>query len=78
MEDLPGNRPGDHLMARGVEMRGLDEDIDGFVAQEVGEIHRVDALVLQARDGFRTGFPRAKAGCLGQVCADGAFLEGNR
>jgi hypothetical protein len=33
---------------------------------------------LQARDGFRTGFPRAKAGCLGQVCADGAFLEGNR
>jgi hypothetical protein len=33
---------------------------------------------LQARDGFRTGFPRAKAGCLGQVCADGEFLEGNR
>jgi catalase len=33
---------------------------------------------LQARDGFRTGFPRAKAGCLGQVCADGKFLEGNR
>jgi hypothetical protein len=33
---------------------------------------------LQTRDGFRTGFPRAKAGCLGQVCADGEFLEGNR
>ncbi|HEY2613597.1 MAG TPA: hypothetical protein VGI94_22510 [Reyranella sp.] len=33
---------------------------------------------LQARDGFRAGFPRAKAGCLGQVCADGEFLEGNR
>jgi hypothetical protein len=33
---------------------------------------------LQSRDGFRTGFPRAKAGCLGQVCADGAFLERNR
>jgi hypothetical protein len=33
---------------------------------------------LQARDGLRTGFPRAKAGCLGQVCADGEFLEGNR
>ena len=33
---------------------------------------------LQARDGFRTGFPRAKAGCLGQVCADGEFLQGNR
>jgi hypothetical protein len=33
---------------------------------------------LQARDGFRAGFPRAKAGCLGQVCADAAFLEGNR
>ncbi|MGZ5909278.1 MAG: hypothetical protein ACXWLB_05350 [Reyranella sp.] len=33
---------------------------------------------LQARDGFRTGFPRAKAGCLGQVCADGEFLKGNR
>ncbi|MGZ3342479.1 MAG: hypothetical protein ACXU9B_21995, partial [Reyranella sp.] len=23
---------------------------------------------LQARDGFRTDFPRAKAGCLRQVC----------
>jgi hypothetical protein len=33
---------------------------------------------LQARDGFRAGFPRAKAGCLGQVCADGEFLNGNR
>ena len=33
---------------------------------------------LQARDGFRTDFPRAKAGCLGQVCADGEFLERNR
>lgn len=33
---------------------------------------------LQARDGFRAGFPRAKAGCLGQVCADGEFLKGNR
>ena len=33
---------------------------------------------LQARDGFRASFPRAKAGCLGQVCADGEFLEGNR
>ena len=33
---------------------------------------------LQARDGFRTGFPRAKAGCLGQVCADGEFLQGSR
>jgi hypothetical protein len=33
---------------------------------------------LQARDGFRAGFPRAKAGCLGQVCADSEFLEGNR
>ena len=33
---------------------------------------------LQAREGFRAGFPRAKAGCLGQVCADGEFLEGNR
>jgi hypothetical protein len=33
---------------------------------------------LQARDGFRTGFPHAKAGCLGQVCADGDFLKGNR
>jgi hypothetical protein len=33
---------------------------------------------LQARDGFRTGFPHAKAGCLGQVCADGEFLKGNR
>ena len=33
---------------------------------------------LQVRDGFRTGFPHAKAGCLGQVCADGEFLKGNR
>jgi catalase len=33
---------------------------------------------LQARDGFRTGFPRAKAGCLGQVCANGEFLKGAR
>jgi hypothetical protein len=33
---------------------------------------------LQARDGFRTGFTHAKAGCLGQVCADGEFLKGNR
>jgi hypothetical protein len=33
---------------------------------------------LQARDGFRAGFPRAKAGCLGQLCADGEFLQGNR
>ena len=33
---------------------------------------------LQARDGFHAGFPRAKAGCLGQVCADGEFLKGNR
>jgi hypothetical protein len=33
---------------------------------------------LQARDGFRMGFPHAKAGCLGQVCADGEFLKGNR
>jgi hypothetical protein len=33
---------------------------------------------LQARDGFRAGFPRAKASCLGQVCADGEFLKGNR
>ena len=33
---------------------------------------------LQARDGFRTGFPRAKAGCLGEVCADGEFLQGSR
>src|ERR1700730_5292864 len=33
---------------------------------------------LQARDGFRTGFPRAKAGCLGQVCADGEVLQDNR
>jgi hypothetical protein len=33
---------------------------------------------LQARDGFRTGFPRAKAGCLGQLCADGEFLKGDR
>jgi catalase len=33
---------------------------------------------LQARDGFRAGFPRAKAGCLGQVCADGDFLKSDR
>jgi catalase len=33
---------------------------------------------LQARDGFRAGFPRAKAGCLGQVCADGSFLKSDR
>jgi hypothetical protein len=33
---------------------------------------------LQARDGFRASFPRAKAGCLGQVCADGEFLKGSR
>jgi hypothetical protein len=33
---------------------------------------------LQARDGFRTSFPRAKAGCLGQLCADGEFLEDGR
>jgi hypothetical protein len=33
---------------------------------------------LQARDGFRAGFPRAKAGCLGQICADGEFPKGNR
>jgi hypothetical protein len=33
---------------------------------------------LQARDGFRAGFPRAKAGCLGQVCAEGDFLNSDR
>jgi hypothetical protein len=33
---------------------------------------------LQARDGFRAGFPRAKAGCLGQLCADGEFLKSDR
>lgn len=33
---------------------------------------------LQARDGFRADFPRARAGCLGRVCADGEFLKGNR
>ncbi len=33
---------------------------------------------LQARDGFRADFPRAKAGCLGQLCADGEFLKGDR
>jgi catalase len=33
---------------------------------------------LQARDGFRAGFPRAKAGCLGQVCANGDFLKSDR
>ena len=33
---------------------------------------------LQTRDGFRAGFPRAKSGCLAQVCADSEFLEGNR
>jgi hypothetical protein len=33
---------------------------------------------LQARDGLRASFPRAKAGCLGEVCADGDFLEGGR
>jgi hypothetical protein len=33
---------------------------------------------LQARDGFPAGFPRAKAGCLGQACADGDFLKSDR
>src|SRR5260370_36593549 len=33
---------------------------------------------LQARDGFRADFPRAKAGCLGQLSADGDFLKSDR
>ena len=49
----------------------------GWIAQ--GPITPVTIIEsLQARDGFRAGFPRAKAGCLGQVCADGEFLKGNR
>ena len=31
---------------------------------------------LEARDGFHAGYPRAKAGCLAQVCADREFLGG--